>query len=507
MDEPDLLIIGGGINGAGIARDAAGRGLRVTLCDKGDLGGATSSASTKLIHGGLRYLEHYEFRLVRESLAEREALMRIAPHLVRPIRIIMPHVPALRPMWMMRLGLYLYDHLGGKRSLPGSRAIDLEGTEYGSGLRSEYRRALAYSDCRADDARLVMANMRSAAELGARILPRTRFEGATPDSRGWRATLTGAGTNENEVVLARCLVNAGGPWVDEIVRGIAGARRKTAVRLVKGSHIVLPRLYQGDYALLLQNDDRRVIFVIPFDAAFSLVGTTDVPVESSPGVARITPAEIEYLCRALNRFFEKPVDPGQVCWTYAGVRPLHDDGETNPSKISRDYDLERQQADGSRTLLNVYGGKLTTYRHLAEHALEKLAVDFPSMGPAWTDTAVLPGGDIPQGDFEAFVAKLRAAFEFVPEPHLRQLARRHGSRCAEVLGSAAGLDDLGQHFANGLYAREVDYLREYEWAQTADDILWRRTKCGLGADERAVSALESYLAGPLGQTGREATGD
>lgn len=507
MDETDLLIIGGGINGAGIARDAAGRGLRVVLCDKGDLGGATSSASSKLIHGGLRYLEYYEFRLVREALAEREALLRIAPHLVRPIRIVMPHVPELRPMWMMRLGLLLYDHLGGGRTLPGSRAVSLEGTVYGHGLRPGYKRALAYSDCWADDARLVIANLRSAADLGARILPRTRFERAVPDNQGWRATLTDIHTNESETILARCLVNAAGPWVDEIVQGIAGARRKIAVRLVKGSHIVLPRLYEGDHALLLQNDDRRVIFVIPFGDAWSVVGTTDVPLESCSDGVEISDEELEYLCRAVNRFFEKPADPAQVRWTYAGVRPLHDDGETNPSKVTRDYELERQQVDGGHALLNVYGGKLTTYRRLAEHALDKLSRDLPSMGPAWTDGKALPGGDFPERDFEAFFAGLRTTFEYIPEHQLRQLARRHGSRCANVLGTAAGLDDLGQHFAGGLYAREVDYLREYEWAQTAGDILWRRTKCGLGADERAINALESYLAGPLRQTERGAAGD
>lgn len=494
MDETDLLIVGGGINGAGIARDAAGRGLRVVLCDKGDLGGATSSASTKLIHGGLRYLEHGEFRLVREALAEREVLMRIAPHLVRPIRIVMPHVPELRPMWMMRLGLFLYDHLGGKRTLPASRAVNLEGSPFGRGLRPEFRRALAYSDCWADDARLVIANLRSAADLGATVMPRTRFKGATPERGGWRATLADSDTGEMKTVRARGLVNAGGPWVNKILNEVSGARKQTSIQLVKGSHMVLPRLYQGDHALLLQNQDRRVIFVIPFGDAYSVIGTTDVPVVDGPENARISEAESDYLRRAVNRFLDKPVDPAQVVWTYAGVRPLHDDSETDPSKVSRDYDLERQVNDQDGVLLNVYGGKLTTYRRLAEHTLEKLARDFPEMGPPWTDDAALPGGDVPQGDFEAFFAVLQKDFGFVPDAHLRRLAERHGSRLAGILAGAADFRDLGQHFANGLYALEVDYLVKYEWARTADDILWRRTKCGVGADERAARALEDYLA-------------
>jgi len=494
MDETDLLVIGGGINGAGIARDAAGRGLRVVLCDKGDLGGATSSASTKLIHGGLRYLEHYEFRLVREALTEREALLRSAPHLIRPMRFIMPHARGLRPMWMIRMGLFLYDHLAKRRSLPDSEAVMLDDDGYGIGLKRELRRGFLYSDCWADDARLVIANARAAAELGARVIPRMRFDGARAETGGWLATLTDTKTGESSVITTKCLVNAAGPWVNRVLEIIGQVERKKKVHLVKGSHIVVPRLHDGDHALILQNDDKRVIFVIPYETRYSVIGTTDVPIDTSPDGVHISNSEIDYLCRAVSRYFSRAVKPDEIVWTYSGVRPLFDEGEANPSKMSRDYELELQQVDGTHSLLNVYGGKLTTYRRLAEHALEKLGHSFSSMEPAWTDSAPLPGGDIPGGDFEDFFTSLQTTFGFVPEPHLQQLARRHGSRCAQVLGAATNLGDLGEHFANGLYACEVDYLREYEWAQTADDILWRRTKCGLGADVNATDALDRYLA-------------
>ncbi|HEY5701541.1 MAG TPA: glycerol-3-phosphate dehydrogenase [Gammaproteobacteria bacterium] len=495
MDETDLLIIGGGINGAGIARDAAGRGLRVALCDKGDIGGATSSASTKLIHGGLRYLESYEFRLVREALAEREVLLQAAPHLIRPMRFVMPHVPGVRPMWMMRLGLFLYDHLGGRRTLPGSEAVKLPGTDFGDGLRATLERGLVYSDCWADDARLVVANAQAAAELGATVLPRTRFDQADATETGWQVSMTDTMTGESTTLSARCLVNAAGPWVNEVLGKISGAKTKTRVRLVKGSHIVVPRLYPGEHALLLQNDDRRVIFVIPYGDQYSVVGTTDVPIDSSADGVRISGEEIEYLCRAVNRFLEKSVNAEQVQWTYAGVRPLHDDGETDPSKVSRDYDLELQRVGNDRTLINVYGGKLTTYRRLAEHALEKLSGVFPHMGAAWTMDAPLPGGDIPGGRFETFLSELKKTYGFVPGSHLRQLARRHGTRSNRVLDGASSLKDLGEHFGNGLYAREIDYLRQHEWARSADDILWRRTKCGLGANTNTAEAIERYLSG------------
>ena len=497
MTETDLLVIGGGINGVGIARDAAGRGLHVTLCDKGDLGGATSSATSKLIHGGLRYLEYYEFRLVREALAEREVLLRNSAHLTRPMRFIMPHAPGLRPMWMIRIGLFLYDYLGRRRSLPDSKAVSLEESGYGAGLKPDLRRGFIYSDCWTDDARLVVANARAAAELGARVLPRTRFDGASLEDDGWRVTLTDTTTGRSSQIRAKGLANAAGPWVDRVLGSVGQAAQNKQIHLVKGSHIVVPKLYEGDHALILQNKDKRVVFIIPYEGEYSVIGTTDVPIETSPDGVSISDSEVEYLCDGVNRYLATAVDPSEIVWTFSGVRPLFDEGEADPSKMSRDYELEVQAPDARYPLLNVYGGKLTTYRRLAEHAMGKLEDFYPQMTSPWTHDAPLPGGDLSGGDFHALLASLQKTYDFIPEPYLRRLAHRHGSRCADVLDEARGLDDLGIHFGNGLYAREVDYLREHEWAQTTEDILWRRTKCGLGADPAIDDRLEEYLAADL----------
>ncbi len=493
MIESDLLVIGGGINGAGIARDAAGRGLTVTLCDKGDLAGATSSASSKLIHGGLRYLETYEFRLVREALKEREVLLENAPHLVRPMRFIMPHARELRPMWMIRAGLFLYDHLGGRRALPGSETLALDSSGYGAGLKPEFKRGFTYFDCWADDARLVIANVRGAADLGARILPRTRFDGASIEDGRWRARLTESESGRSAEVRARGLINAAGPWVNKVIGNVPAANKKMRILLVKGSHIAVPRIHDGDYALILQNDDGRVVFIIPFEDEFSVIGTTDVPIGDDPEDVSISDDEVEYLCRAVNRYLADPISADQVEWTYAGVRPLYDDGKTDPSKVTRDYELELQVADPECVLLNVFGGKLTTYRRLAEHALEKLSNHFPEMTSAWTHEAPLPGGDLPTDTFDQFVSQLKQSHGFIPPRHLHDLARRHGANCKTILNGVTSLDDLGTYFGEGLYAREVDYLCEHEWAQTAEDILWRRTKCGLDVGSEDRERLENYL--------------
>ncbi len=493
MIESDLLVIGGGINGAGIARDAAGRGLSVTLCEKGDIASATSSASSKLIHGGLRYLESYEFRLVREALKEREVLLENAPHLVRPMRFVMPHARELRPMWMIRAGLFLYDHLGGRHLLPGSAALKLDPDGYGAGLKPEFTRGFTYFDCWADDARLVIANARGAADLGARILSRTRFDGAAVEDGRWRARLTDSETGQNMEVRARGLVNAAGPWVNQVIGNVPSANRKMRILLVKGSHIAVPRIHEGDYALILQNDDGRVVFIIPFEDEYSVIGTTDVPIEDDPEGVSISDDEIGYLCRAVNRYLADPISPDQIQWTYAGVRPLYDDGKTDPSKVTRDYELEAQSPAPGCVLLNVFGGKLTTYRRLAEHALEKLADDFPQMTAPWTHDAPLPGGALPAESFDAFVAQLKRSHGFVPPRHLHHIARRHGANCETILDGATSLDDLGTYFGEGLYAREVDYLCENEWARTAEDILWRRTKCGLDVESEGRERLENYL--------------
>jgi glycerol-3-phosphate dehydrogenase len=461
----DLLVIGGGINGAGIARDAAGRGLSVLLAEKDDLASATSSSSSKLIHGGLRYLEQYEFRLVAEALAEREVLLRVAAHLVWPIRFIMPHVPELRPRWMIRAGLFLYDHLSRRDSLPGSRAVLLGGS---SGLKPHLRHGFEYSDCRVDDARLVVANAMSARELGATVLTRTEVVSARRKDGMWQVQLA------DRTLRAAGVVNAAGPWVKEVMDGRLRETTRDSVRLVKGSHIVVPRLYEGDHAFILQNDDRRVIFMIPYGDLHTLIGTTDVP-EPGPERPVASDAEVAYLCRAVNRYLATPVEPSAVVWRYAGVRPLHDDGSDDPSAITRDYTLRVDDEEGRAPLLSVFGGKITTYRRLAEHAVDKLARYFPAAKPAWTDARALSGSDFGGATREQARDAFFARFPRLPQSTLRPIFRRHGTHADAVVGDG----DLGEDFGAGLSEREVRYFVEREWARTAEDILWRRTKAGL----------------------------
>jgi glycerol-3-phosphate dehydrogenase len=464
----DLLVIGGGINGAGIARDAAGRGLSVILVEKADLAGATSSASSKLIHGGLRYLEQFEFRLVAEALAEREILLRIAGHLTWPTRFVAPHVPGLRPRWMIRTGLFLYDHLARRSLLPGSQAVRLDRPPYASGLRPQIRHGFVFSDCRVDDARLVVANALDAAQRGARILTRTELVSARRRNAAWRAELS-----SGAAVEARAVVNAAGPWVKQVLNHNLAQPTRDAVRLVKGSHIVLPRLYEGEHAFILQNDDGRVVFMIPFEDRFTLVGTTDVDYDGDPAAPAASEAEVDYLCRALGRYLAHPPAPSEALWRYAGVRPLYDDGSSDPSAITRDYTLRLDDDAGTAPVLSVFGGKITTYRRLAEHALEKLAPYFPALKSPWTAQSVLPGSDFPERE-----AAKKQLFEKYPQVSPRVLQgvfRRHGTLGAEVLGDGR----LGEDYGAGLTEREVAYFREREWARSADDVLWRRTKCGL----------------------------
>jgi glycerol-3-phosphate dehydrogenase len=483
----DLLVIGGGINGAGIARDAAGRGLKVVLAERDDLASATSSASTKLVHGGLRYLEHYEFRLVREALAEREVLLALAPHIVRPLTFVMPHVPALRPAWLIRAGLFLYDHLGGRRRLPASRGLDLDRDPAGRPLKPEITRGFAYADCWVDDARLVVLNALDAAARGATILTRTACVGARRDGGLWRATLADSSGTRREIA-ARAVVNATGPWVREVVTGTLGLPAANAVRLVKGSHIVTRRLFEGEQAYILQNDDRRVVFAIPYEDDFTLIGTTDLAVDASAAAApAIDAAEIDYLCRAVSRYFRRAVAASDVVWTYSGVRPLYDDGRTDPSAVTRDYVLDLDRGgDGAAPALSVYGGKITTYRRLAEQVMATLAPFLPAAGASWTATRPLPGGELGTPDFASFLAELERRYPGLPARQLRALARRHGSRAIRLIGEARTPADLGIDFAGGLCAREAEWLIAEEWAREPDDILWRRTKCGLhmSAEER-----------------------
>ena len=478
----DLLVIGGGINGAGIARDAAGRGLSVLLVEARDLAAHTSSASSKLIHGGLRYLEHFEFRLVAEALAEREILLRIAGHLTWPTRFVAPHAPGLRPFWMIRFGLFLYDHLARRSILPGSHAVRLDRPPYSSGLRGELRHGFVYSDCRVDDARLVVVNALDAARLGARILIGVECRSAARAAGVWNVDLS-----NGERVQARALVNAAGPWVKEVLNQRIGQATRDSVRLVKGSHIVLPRLYEGDHAFLLQNDDRRVIFMIPYEDRFTLVGTTDVDFAGDAAAVEVSEAEVEYLCRATGRYLAKRPTPSEVLWRYAGVRPLYDDGSQDPSAITRDYTLRVDDLAGKAPVLSVFGGKITTYRTLAEHALEKLAPYFPGMKGAWTGRTPLPGSNF--DNREAAKREIFERYAQVPPNVLQGVFRRHGVLAPDVLGNG----ELGEYYGAGLTEREVTYLRQREWARTAADVLWRRTKCGLRMTEAQRGRLSQVM--------------
>ena len=469
----DLFVVGGGINGAGIARDAAGRGLSVVLAERGDLGGATSSSSSKLIHGGLRYLEQYEFRLVAEALAEREILLRVAGHLVWPARFVMPHVPELRPRWMIRTGLFLYDHLARRSLLPGSTAVRLDAPPYSSGLKPEHRFGFIYSDCRVDDARLVVANAVDAAARGARVLVRTECVSAARSDGHWRVVLS-----NGETLRARAVVNAAGPWVKQVLNDRLGQDSADSVRLVRGSHIVLPKLYAGDHAFILQNDDRRVVFMIPYGDEHTLVGTTDMPQEDMREAPHPSFAEVDYLCRAVNRYLARPAKAGDVVWRYAGVRPLYDDGSNDPSAVTRDYTLRVDDAAGA-PVLSVFGGKITTYRQLAEQAEDRLARFFPGMRPAWTAQSTLPGSDFAGTSREAARDAFFGRFPRLPQAVLRGIFRRHGMLADAVVGDGILGEDLGA----GLTERELRYFIEREWAGDAEDVLWRRTKAGLMMSE------------------------
>ena len=489
----DLLIVGAGINGAGLARDAAGRGLKVLIVDQGDIAAATSSTSTKLIHGGLRYLEHYEFGLVRESLAEREILLSIAPHLAHEQRFVIPHTPAQRPRWMIRLGLALYDGLARGSSLKRAQALALPGTPWGVPLRAEFTHGVAYSDLATDDARLTLLNAVSAAQLGAQVTARTKLVGARRAGGEWKAVLQAADGAQRECA-ARILVNAAGPWTAELRKAIAGDAGPESLRLVKGSHLVVPKLYEGGQAYLLQNDDGRIAFVIPFEDDFSLVGTTEVPLEAPDTAPRMGAAEADYLCGLVGRFFRTPLRPEQAVWSYAGIRALYDDGQGSASAVSREYRLTVDGGAGEAPLLSIFGGKLTTYRHLAERVLDRLKPWLPGLRPAWSAGVPLPGGELGRSGLPGLLLELARRHPKLSPDLLHALARRHGTLAARVLGQAQTEAELGEYFGGGLHAAEVDYLVAHEWAREADDILWRRTKCGLRIDADGRARLAYHLA-------------
>ncbi len=498
----DLLVIGGGINGCGIARDAAGRGFSVLLCEMGDLASATSSWSSKLIHGGLRYLEYYEFRLVREALMEREVLWKIAPHIIAPLRLVLPYRKGLRPAWMLRLGLFLYDHIGGRKLLPGTRVLDLTADATGKPLKAGvFRKGFEYSDARVDDARLVILNARDAADRGADIRTRTKVVAATRDNGQWTVTIQDLATGRQDTVRARAVINAAGPWVASVLTGQLGVASRAHTRLVQGSHIVVRKLYDHDRAYILQNPDGRIVFVIPYQDDFTLIGTTDRDYQGDPAKVVASPEEIDYLCKAVSENFQRAVTAQDVVWAYSGVRPLYDDGASEAKAATRDYVLEVDAVDGKPAVLSVFGGKITTYRRLAEEAMERIEAHLPGRAPKpgrWTAIPALPGGDFAVTGIGGIESDLKSSYPFLSAALASRLAHAYGTTAKTVLGNAGSMADLGRSFGATLTETEVRYLVDQEWAQTAEDVVWRRSKLGLKMSPGEVATLEAYMRGRIG---------
>lgn len=497
QDIYDLVIIGGGINGCGIARDAAGRGHSVLLCEQDDLGHGTSSASTKLIHGGLRYLEHYEFRLVREALIERERLLCAAPHIIWPMRFVLPHHASLRPRWLIRLGLFLYDHIGGRKLLPGTRSLNLSRDPAGTPLRDVFRHAFEYSDCWVDDARLVVLNAMDAAERGADIHVRTACIQAERRDGLWTVTLKRMSDSTSFQVQARVLVNAAGPWVGDVLSNRVQVDSRDKVRMVKGSHIVVPKMFDHDRAYIFQNPDERIVFTIPYEDDFTLIGTTDQDFTGDPNDAALSSAETAYLCEAISIYFKKPLSRDDIVWSYAGVRPLYDDGATAAQEATRDYVLRLDNGNHEAPLLTLFGGKITTYRRLAEEVLDELSSFLPARTGNWTETTSLPGGEFAFDAVSELTEKLRRSYAFLCENDAKRLIRAYGTKAYDVLGDARTIDDLGESFGAGLTAREIDYLMRHEWALTSEDVLWRRSKLGLHLSEDQRCRVDEWIRSQL----------
>lgn len=490
-EQVDIFVIGGGINGASVARDAVGRGYSVALAEMNDLASGTSSAATKLVHGGLRYLEHYEFRLVQEALSEREVLWAEAPHLIKALRFVLPHHKGLRPAFILRTGLAMYDYMGGRRLLPPTKTLDLTRHEAGKPLKPGYRLGFEYSDCWVDDARFVVLNARDAADRGAKVHVRTKVTSVRREEGGWRVELDGEAGRQ--VIKARLVVNAAGPWVDDVITGAMGKNGARNVRLVKGSHLVVRKLYDHDRCYMFQNSDGRIIFAIPYEDEFTLIGTTDEDYQGDPKDVAISDKETDYLLGAASEYFAKPVTRDQIHWTYSGVRPLFDDGASAAQEATRDYVLKLDGDAATGAAVNVFGGKLTTSRRLAESVMEKIEAVLGKKGAAWTKGSRLPGGEFEPLAFDAEARRLAMDYPWLPTATVRRLLRLYGTKARVMLGDAKTVADLGQHFGADLYAREVVYLVEEEWARTAQDVLWRRTKLGLRVNAEDVARLESYI--------------
>ena len=492
MQPSDVLVIGGGINGCGIARDAVGRGYSVVLAEQSDLASGTSSWSTKLIHGGLRYLEHYEFRLVREALKERDVLWRMAPHIIWPLRFVLPHHDGLRPAWLLRFGLFLYDHLGNSQ-LPKTVSVDLTKDAAGKPLKPCFTKGFEYSDCWVMDSRLVVLNARDAANRGAEIFTRTECTMLRREGAFWTATLKDIRTGQSRNISARFVVNAAGPWVDDVLRRVLGRNKTRNIRLVQGSHIVVRKLYAHERCYILQNTDGRIVFAIPYEADYTLIGTTDHDYGGDPAHVKITEGEIDYLLAAAGEYFQRPIDRSEIVWSYSGVRPLFNDGASKAQEATRDYVLKVDGEEGEAPIVNIFGGKITTFRRLAEAVLEKVEAALGARGPSWTATASLPGGDFPLRGFDNLVKGFEAAHPGVSQPLISRLVRLYGTKAATILGSAQSDTELGRDFGAGLTEAEVNYLRDQEWARSAEDVLWRRSKLGLKLRGERVTALDDYL--------------
>ena len=489
----DIFIIGGGINGCGIARDAAGRGYSVYLAEMNDLASGTSSWSTKLIHGGLRYLEHYEFKLVRESLIEREILWHLAPHIIQPRRFVLPHHNGLRPAWLLRTGLFLYDHIGGRKLLPPTSTVNLRENPIGEPLHDNFTKGFEYSDCSVDDSRLVVLNAKDAASRGAQISTRCKVIGIEESSDNWVITCKSNNKSELIKITAKIIVNAAGPWVDEILRGPFGKSNTSNVRLVKGSHIVVPKIYDHDRCFIFQNTDGRIIFTIPYQSEFTLIGTTDEEFSGDPADVKINDDEIDYLCTILSQYLKTSVPRKNIVWKFSGVRPLYDDGADAAQEATRDYVIKTQHGDNHASVINIFGGKVTTYRKLAETVLHEIGKEIGAKGNPWTKFSTLPGGDFSVKNFDSMHKKFYSAYPFLSPTNATRLFDSYGLEAYQMLGSVESESELGENFGFGLTETEVRWLIEKEFAQTQEDILWRRTKLGLKFSPNQISRLKEYL--------------